>query len=83
MGKDSKPKESSKGKGKQAASGGEDNASKGKGKGGKSGDGLGTCIYVKGCFLPFCSSNLFLTIVFIHTLSRFWFACPVHEKSRF
>lgn len=50
MGKDSKPKESSKGKGKQAAAGKE-----GKGKGGKSGDSLGTCTYVRGCLLPFCS----------------------------
>lgn len=56
MGKESKPKESSsKGKGKQAAAGGEDNASKGKGKGGKSGDSPGTCSYVKSCLLPFCS----------------------------
>ncbi|MED6146169.1 hypothetical protein PIB30_032101 [Stylosanthes scabra] len=47
MGKDSKPKESSKGKGKQAASGSDENASKGKGKGAKSADGLGTCTYVK------------------------------------
>ncbi|MCO5555153.1 hypothetical protein L7F22_008696 [Adiantum nelumboides] len=50
MGKDSKAKETSKGKGKQASnSGGSDEgASKGKGKGGKSAvDGLGTCTYVK------------------------------------
>ncbi|XP_031399514.1 peptidyl-prolyl cis-trans isomerase NIMA-interacting 4 isoform X1 [Punica granatum] len=45
MGKNSKPKESAKGKGKQAA-GGSDESSKGKGKSGKS-DGLGTCTYVK------------------------------------
>lgn len=47
MGKDSKPKDGGKGKGKQAA-GGDENSSKGKGKGGKSADGLGTCTYVKG-----------------------------------
>eukprot|EP00252_Welwitschia_mirabilis_P013030 TRINITY_DN2879_c0_g1_i1.p1 TRINITY_DN2879_c0_g1~~TRINITY_DN2879_c0_g1_i1.p1 ORF type:complete len:146 (-),score=33.12 TRINITY_DN2879_c0_g1_i1:224-661(-) len=47
MGKDSKPKESSKGKGKQASSApSDDKKSKGKSKGGKS-DGLGTCTYVK------------------------------------
>lgn len=46
MGKDSKPKESAKGKGKQA-SGGSDESSKGKGKSGKS-DVRGTCTYVKG-----------------------------------
>nr|CAD1826503.1 unnamed protein product [Ananas comosus var. bracteatus] len=47
-GKDSTAKEpSGKGKGKQAATGGEENASKGKGKGGKAADGLGTCTYVK------------------------------------
>ncbi|KAH9721944.1 peptidyl-prolyl cis-trans isomerase [Citrus sinensis] len=45
MGKDSKPKDGGKGKGKQAAGGADD--SKGKGKGGKSADGLGTCTYVK------------------------------------
>lgn len=49
MGKDSKAKDSgAKGKGKQAASGGDDNTSKAKGKGGKAADGLGTCTYVKG-----------------------------------
>lgn len=49
MGKDSKSKDpGGKGKGKQAASGGDDNASKGKGKAGKAADGLGTCTYVKG-----------------------------------
>ncbi|XP_020970199.1 uncharacterized protein LOC110268410 [Arachis ipaensis] len=47
MGKDSKPKESGKEKGKQEASGSDENASKGKGKGAKSADGLGTCTYVK------------------------------------
>ncbi|KAK9996113.1 hypothetical protein SO802_020799 [Lithocarpus litseifolius] len=53
MGKDSKAKDSkskdsgAKGKGKQAASGSDENASKGKGKGGKAADGLGTCTYVK------------------------------------
>lgn len=53
MGKDSKAKEpSGKGKGKQAAAGGEENASKGKGKGGKAADGLGTCTYVKGFIFP-------------------------------
>ncbi|RYR03218.1 hypothetical protein Ahy_B06g082071 isoform A [Arachis hypogaea] len=41
------PKESVKGKGKQAASGSDENASKGEGKGAKSADGLGTCTYVK------------------------------------
>ncbi|KAH7435835.1 hypothetical protein KP509_06G081000 [Ceratopteris richardii] len=49
MGKDSKPKEGSKAKGKSAASD-EGAASKGKGKGSKGGggaDGLGTCTYVK------------------------------------
>lgn len=51
MGKDSKSKESGgKGKGKQAASGLDENASKGKGKGVKGADGLGTCTYVKGFF---------------------------------
>lgn len=50
MGKDSKAKEG-KGKGKQAASGGDENASKGKGKAGKSADGLGTCTYVKGLLI--------------------------------
>lgn len=50
MGKDSKAKESSKGKGKQASSSGasDEGASKGKGKGAKgASDGLGTCTYVK------------------------------------
>lgn len=53
MGKDSKSKDSgAKGKGKQAASGADENASKGKGKSGKAAaDGLGTCTYVKGFFL--------------------------------
>eukprot|EP00249_Psilotum_nudum_P009896 c22222_g1_i2 orf=371-805(-) len=46
MGKDSKPKESAKGKGKQTSAGPDEGASKGKGKGGKA-DGLGTCTYVK------------------------------------
>lgn len=48
MGKDSKPKESNKGKGKQAG-GGSEGSSKGKGKSVKS-DGLGTCTYVKGLY---------------------------------
>eukprot|EP00246_Nothoceros_aenigmaticus_P017109 TRINITY_DN814_c0_g1_i1.p2 TRINITY_DN814_c0_g1~~TRINITY_DN814_c0_g1_i1.p2 ORF type:complete len:147 (+),score=28.42 TRINITY_DN814_c0_g1_i1:122-562(+) len=48
MGKDSKSKESSKGKAKQAAAGGEEGGSKGKSKGGSAkADGLGTCTYVK------------------------------------
>ncbi|KAI5057287.1 hypothetical protein GOP47_0027302 [Adiantum capillus-veneris] len=47
MGKDSKAKESSKGKGKQASNS-DEGASKGKGKGSKGADdGLGTCTYVK------------------------------------
>lgn len=52
MGKDSKAKDSGKGKGKQAAGGSDDAASKGKGKAGK-GDALGTCTYVKGSSLTF------------------------------
>lgn len=60
MGKDSKPKESAKGKGKQAASGSDENASKGKGKGAKGSDGLGTCTYVKGFFFPLVCFTIYL-----------------------
>eukprot|EP00246_Nothoceros_aenigmaticus_P017113 TRINITY_DN814_c0_g3_i1.p1 TRINITY_DN814_c0_g3~~TRINITY_DN814_c0_g3_i1.p1 ORF type:complete len:241 (+),score=49.12 TRINITY_DN814_c0_g3_i1:165-887(+) len=48
MGKDSKSRESSKGKAKQAAAGGEEGGSKGKSKGGSAkADGLGTCTCVR------------------------------------
>ena len=71
MGKDSKQKDSSKGKGKQVASGSDENASKGKGKGGKAADGLGTCTYVKGfIFHIIYASILIISNVLYSIVSR-------------
>lgn len=69
MGKDAKA--GGKGKGKQVASGSDENASKGKGKGGKAADGLGTCTYVKGRKLSLFSS----TIVTIYMISFYHSTC--------
>ena len=75
MGKDSKPKDSRKGKGKQAAGGSDDGASKGKGKGGKS-DGLGTCTYVKGLSFTLPHFHIFFNFQWLNALNHDLFVAP-------